>query len=127
MKNFKGLPVCPVCNGLMEVRELSCPACEVSVVGSFTPSPLKVLSDKEEEFVLLFLQARGNLKEMERVLGVSYPTVRSRMESIIEKLGLIPFEEKEEERLERLDLLKKLEKGEISSKEAMELLKKERR
>ncbi len=127
MKNIKGLPLCPVCNSLMEVQELACTSCEVMVKGSFIPSPLKVLSDKDEEFVLLFLQARGNLKEMERVLGVSYPTVRSRMEAIIEKLGLTPFDEKEEEHLERVDVLKRLEKGEINTKEAMELLRKERR
>lgn len=127
MKKFKGLPLCPVCNSMMEVKALECPSCEVKLEGTFTPSSLKYLGEKEEEFVMLFLQARGNIKEMERLLGISYPTVRSKLEAIIEKLGLTPIEVEEEEKFSRMEILRKLEKGELSSREAAELIKKERR
>ncbi len=127
MKKLKCLPLCPVCDSIMEVKVLECPSCEVRLEGSFTPSPLKYLGEKEEEFVMLFLQARGNIKEMERLLGISYPTVRSKLEAIIEKLGLTPIEVDEEERISRVEILKKLEKGEISSRVAADLIKKERR
>ncbi|WP_287416240.1 DUF2089 family protein, partial [Oceanithermus sp.] len=70
----------------------------------------------------LFVKTRGNLKEMERILGVSYPTVRARFETLLRVLG---YEEEagSDVPVERARVLEQLEKGEISADEAAELLR----
>lgn len=80
-------------------------------------------------FVEVFITARGNIKEVERTLGISYPTVRSRLDGIIEALGYkVSKEENELEEQRRAaerrrQILEQLDKGELSAEEAIQLLK----
>ena len=71
----------------------------------------------------LFLVSRGNIKEMERLMNISYPTVRNKLEEIVVALG---YPADQEIGLSRSEILEHLEKGKITSEEAVELLKKRR-
>jgi hypothetical protein len=78
---------CPACGEALEVRRLQCPACATAVEGRFPPSPYAALAPEQAAFLEVFLRARGNLREVERVLGLSYPTVRGRLDGVLEALG----------------------------------------
>lgn len=78
---------CPTCGHPLELRELSCPACETVVRGRWAAGPFSRLSPEQQTFLRLFVRSRGNLSEVERTLGVSYPTVRAKLEEVIELLG----------------------------------------
>jgi hypothetical protein len=84
---MKQLPVtCPSCSGRLAVRRLRCERCETEVEGSYNLPALASLSPEDQEFVGDFVKASGSLKEMASLLSVSYPTVRNRLDDIIEKL-----------------------------------------
>lgn len=115
---------CPVCSGAMIVTRLKCPECEVTIEGRFALGRLALLSPDQLEFVEVFLRCDGKIKRVEQELGVSYPTVRSRLNEIITSMGYeLPGSEPgglqpEARRL----VLDDLAAGRITPKEAMELL-----
>jgi len=116
------IPVkCPACGGKVTVVEISCPDCKTTVKGAFQLPLFAALSAEDEGFLKTFLSARGNIKEMERRLAVSYPTVKARLEALIGKLGL--GETQIEAGSRRLEILQRLERGEISAPQAAALLK----
>jgi hypothetical protein len=83
----KSLPIeCPSCGHKLGVKRLACPQCGTEVEGLYELPALASLSRGDQDFVLQFVQASGSLKEMARLLHVSYPTVRNRLDGIIEKL-----------------------------------------
>jgi hypothetical protein len=83
----KQLPTtCPSCGGRLAVKRLRCERCETEVEGSYNLPALGSLSPEDQEFVGDFVKASGSLKEMASLLSVSYPTVRNRLDDIIEKL-----------------------------------------
>jgi hypothetical protein len=87
IERMKRLPTeCPSCGEKLLVRGLSCRKCGTEVGGSYELPPLASLGREDQEFVLQFVRASGSLKEMARLLRVSYPTVRNRLDDIIEKL-----------------------------------------
>lgn len=112
---------CPICNAKMDVTKLNCKSCGTSLEGRFTPCKFCQLSAEQREFTEVFLASRGNIKEVERFLGISYPTVRSRLDHVIEALG---YRVEHEDDSQRKDILKALNDGEISAEEAIRLLKK---
>ena len=69
---------CPVCSSRLALTRLSCPSCETELSGAFAQCEFCVLSDEERDVLRVFLASRGNMKELERHLGVSYPTARAR-------------------------------------------------
>jgi hypothetical protein len=79
---------CPVCESQLRVTRLHCSTCGTTIEGEFTVGRFAGLN--REQFALLesFLRSRGNLRELERELGVSYPTVRNRVEALLRALGL---------------------------------------
>ena len=84
---MKQLPItCPSCAGRLAVKRLRCERCETEVEGSYSLPPLASLSQEDQEFVVEFVRASGSLKEMAGLLKVSYPTVRNRLDEVIEKL-----------------------------------------
>jgi len=114
---------CPTCGQPLQVRTLYCPACDVRLEGQFELSPLAALPAEAQSFVLTFLAARGNIRLVERELGISYPTVRSRLRAVQERLGLPdlgagPDEPEPDVR----DVLARLEAGEISPRQAVDEL-----
>lgn len=77
---------CPSCSNDLVVKNLSCDQCETEVGGHYPLPLLTTLSPADQEFILKFIQSSGSLKEMAKLLGVSYPTVRNRLNEIIEEL-----------------------------------------
>ncbi|MBU2574678.1 MAG: DUF2089 domain-containing protein [Elusimicrobia bacterium] len=111
---------CPSCDGKIIVTELCCDECKTSIKGNFELPELACLNEEDERFLQVFLSARGNIKEMERCLGISYPTVKSRLEALLTRLGLGQLQSEAKRR--RLEIVQKLEKGEIPAQEAIKLL-----
>jgi hypothetical protein len=117
---------CPFCGGKVEVTAFACADCGAGVEGRFTPNRLAALNSDQAEFVLAFVRCRGNIKELERELGISYPTVRARLDEVIRSLGFSVAEDAaaaEEARARRADVLAAVERGEITAAEAAEALK----
>jgi hypothetical protein len=84
---MKQLPtLCPSCAGILAVKRLYCESCGTEVEGEFALPPLVRLSVQEQEFLAQFLKADASLKELARILRLSYPTVRNRLDAIIEGL-----------------------------------------
>lgn len=83
----KWLPVeCPSCGLKLAVQRLSCQHCGTAVEGSYELPELARVSRSDQEFILRFVKASGSLKEMARLMKVSYPTVRNRLDEVIENL-----------------------------------------
>lgn len=114
---------CPVCNGKMKVVKLHCNGCGTSVSGEFEPDKFSYLTREEKYFVEVFIKKRGNIKEIEKELGISYPTVRRNLDQVIESLGYSVEQEGSADReREKERIMQRLAKGEISASEAMQLL-----
>lgn len=79
---------CPVCGGALAVSRLGCPGCGTELVGSFSPCPYCALDAADADLLRVFLTSRGNLKEVEKHLGVSYPTARARFNDLLGRLGM---------------------------------------
>ena len=112
---------CPSYSGKMVVTELCCNECKTSITGNFELPEFACLNEGDDRFLKVFLSARGNIKEVERCLGISYPTVKSRLEALLAKLGLSQLQNEVKRR--RLEIVEKLEKGQITAQEAIKLLK----
>ena len=80
---------CPVCGEHLAVTRLGCAACGSELAGVFAPCEFCALNARETEMLRVFLMSRGNLREVEKHLGVSYPTARQRFTDILAKLGLV--------------------------------------
>ena len=112
---------CPVCNGELTVARLKCDCCETVIENRFRLSKFDYLSEEELYFTETFIRCRGNIKEVEKGLGISYPTVRSKLDAVIKKLG---YEAEADERpAKREEILKALENGEITAEQAIAQLK----
>lgn len=116
---------CPVCNHEMTISSLSCSKCKTRLEGNFTTCKLCRLPVEQQEFIEVFLKCRGNIKDVEKELGISYPTVRNRLDGLVRALGYkVQKYDHIEEKRRREEVLNLLEKGEISPQEAARLLKK---
>lgn len=110
---------CPVTGGPLLVTRLECEESGVKIEGRFVPNEFAVLPEEHLDFLRLYVKVRGNLKEVERILGLSYPTVRLRFEKLLLALGYELGADPVEERAGVLDLL---ERGEIDAEEASKRL-----
>jgi len=115
---------CPVTGEPLTVTRLECEASGIAIEGRFTPNEFALLPEEQLEFLRIFVKVRGNLKEVERVLGLSYPTVRLRFDTLLRTLG---YETGPDAGVERAGVLDRLEKGEISAEEAARQLQALRR
>ena len=123
-KNFHAPAQCPVCGERMLVTRLRCSHCGTELSGEFAPCRFCRLEEKHLQFVETFLRCRGSIKEVERALGVSYPTVKNMLDAALTALGL---DEKPElralrEKEERAEILQRLSDGEIDVDTAIEAL-----
>ncbi|GEM82984.1 DUF2089 domain-containing protein [Meiothermus hypogaeus] len=126
MRVFPMPTQCPVegCNGRLHVTELVCPDCRTEIRGEFRPNEFALLPPEHLEFLRLYVKVRGNLKEVERILGLSYPTIRARFEALLRVLGYEYQEMPEGPNPEEKEaILAALEKGQISAAEAAERLR----
>jgi len=119
----KILEHCPSCGGDLAVTRMSCPACGTVVTGAWAPCRFCRLSPQHTELLESFIRSRGNIKEMARELDISYWTVRKQVDELIEALGYEPMPPSPEDTAERqMDILDRLERGEIDPDEAATLL-----
>jgi hypothetical protein len=114
---------CPSCGGDLHVTTLACDACGTEVNGHFTRARLVNLSEPHASFLEMFIRLRGNVKEMERNLGLSYPTVRARLEDALRAAGFGPDAGGEDVKTRRITILSRLRSGELSAAEAAIQLK----
>jgi len=112
---------CPVCGNDLTVTKLSCSVCHTEISGDFALSKFSALSKDDLYFIETFVKVSGNIREMEKSLGISYPTVKKTLDGIIIKLGfetIDPLPEVDEE-----EILEKLKNKEISVEEAAQYLR----
>ena len=120
----KMLGACPTCGGPLRIARLVCPSCDTAIEGNYEPCGFCRLSEQGLGFVETFIRCRGNIREVERELGVSYPTVRGRLDAVIRELGYEVEPGGEPEiNARRGEILQQLDAGEISAAEATRLLR----
>lgn len=92
----KRVPIqCPSCDSTLRIKRMFCTNCETEVGGSFELPLLARLPDREQTFVLDFIKSSGSLKDMAKNMGLSYPTVRNKLDELIEKIRAMEKEEQE--------------------------------
>lgn len=134
------IATCPVCAGELAISRLHCRTCGTTLEGEFGVGRFGKLSREQMALLESFLRSRGNLKEMERALGISYPTVRARVEALVQALGLADGESgsdlvddgddgaagaaaEADAATQRRAILERLAKGEIDAAAAAEALR----
>lgn len=132
------ISTCPVCEGELAITRLHCRTCGTALEGEFGVGRFGRLSREQLTLLESFLRSRGNLKDLERELGISYPTVRGRIEALLRALGLAEGDEaapeepleadapnpsSDDEADERRAILDRLARREISAEDAAEALR----
>src|SRR5438045_2916084 len=110
---------CPYCGGAMAVTRMSCGHCHVAIEAAFPMSRLGMLPVEHQRFIEMFLLSGGNLKEIAEQVGVSYPTIRSRLDKVIEALR----GEISKTRTVKGNVLDALEPGKTNAETAARLIK----
>lgn len=109
--------LCPDCKQPLKVTRLACPTCTLTLDGAFEVSPLGKLSPDDQAFVIAFVRHHGSLKKMENIFGISYPTVKNRLNAIAGTL-----DKNFESPSPNLYVLEQLSRGELTVEEALEKL-----
>ena len=132
------LTKCPVCTHQLKAVKLHCQSCGTQIENTFDFPKIMHLTKEQLEFVEVFIKSRGNIKDVEKELNLSYPTIRAKLDQVIEALTdgkagtppssthIDPLEKKKKpaDSVQKQVILDQLEKGELSAEEALELLKK---
>ena len=117
----------PVTGADLTVSELFCPESGVSIRGRFEIPKYAKLDIEQSKFLETFLRCRGVITAMERELGISYPTVKARMDALLQALDLTPVKEESPKKDKSVEtkraILDQLERGEISAEEAKARMK----
>jgi len=116
------LTKCAVCGDRLEVTTLRCGRCNTKYEGSFKLDKFNYLAPEQKYFIEIFLKCRGNIKEVEKELNISYPTVRGKLDDVILSLGyeISPPDKPQVNKKEILDMLSR---GEINYDEAVKMMK----
>lgn len=109
---------CPSCEVEMKVTRMACTACGTGLDGDFEVSSLARLPLEDQVFVVAFVRSHGHIKRMESLFGISYPTVKNRLNAIAALLDR-SFEAPSP----NLEILEQLSSGEIGVDEALERLR----
>lgn len=133
------ISTCPVCEGELAITRLHCRTCGTALEGEFGVGRFGRLSREQLALLESFLRSRGNLKDLERELGISYPTVRGRIEALLRALGLadgdeagapdepaeadVPNPTSDEDAAKRRAILDLLARHEMSAEHAAEALR----
>ena len=113
---------CPVCHELLEVTRLHCRHCDTTIESHFGLGRLYQLSSEQMGFLEVFIRCEGKLNRVQEELDISYPTARNRLVDVIRALGY-PVDDGGVSEEERQAILQKVADGELSSKEAIKLLR----
>ena len=117
---YKILSKCPVCSSRLKVTRLKCDDCSTVVENQFELSKFDYLNNEQLSFIEVFLKSRGNIKDVEKELGISYPTVRAKLDEVIVALGYTLAKQKPS--TDKKEIIDMLEKGEITADEALKML-----
>ena len=121
---YSALTRCPVCKSELTVTRLHCPSCDTTVEGRFAPGHFANLSPEQIEFIVTFVRCEGKINRMEQEIGLSYPTIRNRLQEVIRALGFEPGkDELPMDQDARNAILADLDAGKISAEDAMRRLK----
>lgn len=117
----------PVTGGSLYISELTGEESGITIRGRFGIPPYARLDGEQQRFLETFLRCRGMLSSVEKELGLSYPTVRARLDGLLEALGLVAVEKEDGARKEssaerKRRVLEQLERGEISAEDAKRML-----
>ncbi|MFT3913749.1 MAG: DUF2089 family protein [Anaeromyxobacteraceae bacterium] len=129
---------CPACQGALRPRVLGCDACGVKVEGTFELNEFAALSGEDLHLLRIFVLAEGRIRDMEAPLGLSYPTIRTRLKALREKVaarapagapsrGAAPPAGARPRASAVDEILDRLKAGKLGFDEAMELVKKAKR
>ncbi|MFZ5987830.1 MAG: DUF2089 domain-containing protein [Bacillota bacterium] len=113
---------CPICNSETTVTKIYCDTCNTSIEGRFDLCKFCRLTAEQKQFIDVFIKCRGNIKEVEKELGVSYPTVKNRLEDAANALGH-KSDSQASDSIRKREVLDRLNNGEITVEEALELMK----
>jgi hypothetical protein len=115
---------CPVCGNNLTITAMTCGKCNSQITGSFAPCKYCSLSDKHRLFMETFLKCRGNIKEVERTLSLSYPTVKGLLDELLYVLFQTKSNDDTQQELKDMtaEILDRLERKELTASEAAELL-----
>lgn len=115
---------CPICSGNLNITAVTCVCCQIEVKGSFRSHWLAGLDHDQLDFLLTFVRCRGVLRDIEAVLGISYPTVRNRVDNLVNTVEQLLGETQASvvTRDPRIAVLERLAAGDISPDRAMTLL-----
>ena len=119
INNMNELSNCPYCNGDFVIKEVECQGCKTQIKSNFKVNRFHMFKPEELYFIEVFLKNEGNIKLMEKDLGISYPTVKSRLKNIIKTLG---YASKTSDSEDRVKILKALSEGKIDVKDAIKSL-----
>lgn len=103
---------CPVCQSGLRIARLECDECKTAIEGDFDGGRLGRLSREQLAFVEVFMDCRGKIKDVEQRLGLSYPTVVSRLEQVVQAMGDVPRPPTRPDRID--DLLDAVARGQLS-------------
>jgi hypothetical protein len=129
---------CPVCKQDLHVHRLKCSHCDTVIEGEFTLSKFNYLDTEQLYFIEVFVKNRGNIKAIEKEMDLSYPTIKKMLDDVILGLGYKPdsgedtppIKEKDKEKeptepkASKLDILEKINSGELNVEAALDLIKK---
>jgi len=121
--NNKILGQCPVCKSKLHASELKCDECGTIIKGDFELSIFDYLSESQTKFITIFMKSGGNIKLVEKELGISYPTVKKMLEEINFALGNTFNSDLVEDEDSRDNILNELKNGKIDFEQAENRLK----
>lgn len=119
---YKLISKCPVCNSKLNVIKLKCQKCSTVIENEFELSKLEYLDDEHINFIEVFVKCRGNIKDVEKELGISYPTVRAKLDDVVSALGYTVIKKPS---IGSKTIIDMLEKGDITPEEAIKMMKEE--
>lgn len=111
---------CPVCSGKLRAVRLKCGKCGTVIENEFELSKFEYLEEEQLSFIETFVKCRGSIKDVEKELGISYPTVRAKLDEVISALG---YTVAKKPAVESAEIIEMLEKGEISADQAVSMMK----
>lgn len=116
---YKVISRCPICSSKLFISKLKCFKCNTVIENDFEMSKFEYLSEDQLKFIEVFLKNRGNIKDVEKDLGISYPTVRAKLDEVIIALG---YKVAKEPLVDKKKIVDMLDKGEITPDQAIKML-----
>ncbi|WP_294183398.1 DUF2089 domain-containing protein [uncultured Clostridium sp.] len=118
---YKVIGKCPVCGARLLISKLHCPKCGTVIENDFEMSKFEYLTKDQLKFIEIFLKNRGNIKDVEKELGISYPTVRSKLDELISALG---YNVSQNSKADKKRIVDMLDRGEITADQAIKMMNK---